>query len=45
MQDQWNLFASSMGVVGPHGAGLTNMMVMKPRSVVVEVSHCKNWSP
>ena len=36
LKDQWDLFASSVGVIGPHGAGLANMIVMKAHSVVVE---------
>ena len=36
LKDQWALFASSVGVIGPHGAGLANMIVMKAHSVVVE---------
>ena len=37
LKAQWELFGRSMGVVGPHGAGLTNMLVMKSPSVIVEV--------
>ena len=36
LKDQWALFASSVGVIGPHGAGLANMIVIKAHSVVVE---------
>ena len=36
LKDQWDLIASSVGVIGPHGACLTNMIVMKVHSVVVE---------
>ncbi len=39
LRAQWDLFASAIGVIGPHGAGLTNIIVMKARSVVVEVRH------
>jgi capsular polysaccharide biosynthesis protein len=37
---QWEMFSGAVGVVGPHGAGFTNMIVMKPPSVIVEVRIC-----
>lgn len=35
--DQMRLFASSDGVLGPHGAGLSNMVFMRSGSLVIEV--------
>lgn len=34
--DQIDLFKQTIAVIGPHGAGLTNMLWMAPGSVVVE---------
>ena len=35
--DQMRLFASSDGILGPHGAGLSNMVFMRSGSLVIEV--------
>ena len=35
--DQMRVFAAGHGILGPHGAGLSNMVFMPPGSVAVEV--------
>ena len=46
LSEQLELFASAKVVIGPHGAGLTNMMVAPAKSTLVElmpddeVNHC-----
>lgn len=37
LKEQWELFADAYAAVGPHGAGLSNMVAMARGAVVVEV--------
>ena len=37
VQEQAELFASASAVVGPHGAGLTNIVFCKPQTKVIEL--------
>jgi hypothetical protein len=45
VREQVQLFASARIVVGAHGAGLTNILFMKPESAVVELLHYRYGTP
>jgi len=36
LKAQWAMFADAYAAIGPHGAGLSNMIAMRRRAVVVE---------
>lgn len=45
LREQVRMFAMTRLVIGPHGAGLSNIAFMQPGSRVVEISSGDGWEP
>ena len=45
LQEQVQVFATARLVIGPHGAGLSNIVFMQPGSRLVEISSGDGWEP